>query len=167
MDKIALFIGSVCLLLACKSRQPAPTSQEMTFSADTTAVQAPPQEQPRGGLSFQIEGIVVDESFQPPEKPSNARILKAKIKGDSLYVTFEFGGGCRPHTFRGISRNAFAESMPPQLTLYFEHVSSDMCRALLRKEFAFDLTPARYSGAKEVVLHLTGFEESLLYRYEG
>lgn len=72
------------------------------------------------------------------------------IKGDSLELAVNFGGGCRDHAFVLLADAVWMESYPVQVGVYLSHnANDDACDALLSRVLRFDLTPlkARYASS--------------------
>lgn len=67
----------------------------------------------------------------------------ATIRGNTLTIELEHGGGCAEHDYElFMSPSVFLESFPVQADLHLRHnANGDLCRALIRKELTFDLTP--------------------------
>lgn len=90
-----------------------------------------------------------------PTDPAN--ISAMAIEGDTLRLTVTHGGGCRDHTYQLYTPGAVMKSYPPQMTIHLAHnANGDMCKALLTRELAFDLSPLKkhLGGGNTVVLHL-------------
>ena len=70
-------------------------------------------------------------------------LLGATVRGNTLTIDLQHGGGCAEHEYELImSPGAFLESFPVQASLYLRHnANGDVCRALIRKQLTFDLTP--------------------------
>ena len=88
-------------------------------------------------------------------------IVHAEIQGDDLRLQLRFGGGCAEHDFALVHSGEFRESHPVQTTLTLMHdAHGDMCRALLRREITFDLSPVKqayrraYSEHGVIIVHL-------------
>ena len=68
----------------------------------------------------------------------------ATIVGDTLTVNVSYGGGCRTHQFTLLASDVFLESHPVQLGVSLAHeANDDLCRAWLREDYDFDLTPIK------------------------
>ena len=67
----------------------------------------------------------------------------ATIRENTLTIDLQHGGGCAEHEYElFMSPGGFLESFPVQANLYLRHnANGDVCRALIRKELTFDLTP--------------------------
>jgi hypothetical protein len=95
-----------------------------------------------------------------------ATIRDASIVGDSLTMLVAFGGGCKAHDFKVISNGAMMKSMPPQVNVILSHnAHEDMCEALLTQDVTVSLEPLKQQAMNGgVVIHLKGFEKSLMYQ---
>jgi hypothetical protein len=100
-------------------------------------------------------------------------ITAARIAADSLYLTLQYGGGCRRHEFALLAQSGFMESHPVQLAIAIRHRgNNDMCRALLTREVAFDLKRIRdaYTQGYQtlhgtIILRLRGYTEGIRYDF--
>ena len=87
-------------------------------------------------------------------------IQEAKVSGNTLSLTFAYGGGCDPnHTFDlYIDRNRREDST----TSYFEgrvvFTTKDWCKRLDRKTFCFDLTLFK-NELKSGKIKIRGFKD--------
>lgn len=106
--------------------------------------------------------------------PSDPILIRsAVIRGDSLHIEAEHGGGCGRHGYALIVGPAWMESFPVQIGARLAHdANGDPCRALLRPRLAFSLLPVRDAyrdayGATSatVVIHLHPHGEPLEYRF--
>lgn len=71
-------------------------------------------------------------------------IRSAEVRGDSLYIAAEHGGGCNDHRYGLVIGPTWMESIPVQVDAYVAHeANGDPCDALLRPSFAFSLLPLR------------------------
>jgi len=69
-----------------------------------------------------------------------ARIERAAIEGDQLFVEVAFDGGCSRHRFALHASSAFLESLPPQAVLVLSHdASGEACRDPHAVGLVFDL----------------------------
>jgi hypothetical protein len=94
-------------------------------------------------------------------RSDRADIVEASLRGDLLRVEVSFGGGCAEHDFALVHTGEFMESEPVQTVVNLAHDGhGDMCRALLRRELAFDLGPVKrayrrnYGEHGRLTLHL-------------
>ena len=77
------------------------------------------------------------------------QIAEATITGDTLRVTVTHGGGCRKHEYGFVVYSGWMESHPVQVRAVILHnANGDNCKALLRNELRFDLTPLRNAFAQ-------------------
>jgi hypothetical protein len=83
----------------------------------------------------------IDASHWPRDPVT---INSAVIRGDSLELSVQFGGGCRDHEFGLITNGVFAESYPVQTWVMLVHdANGDRCKALLSRVLRFDLSPLK------------------------
>ena len=90
--------------------------------------------------------VVVEEEGQDRSRwGADPFVLNAAtITGDTLTVNVSYGGGCRTHHLTLVASEGFLESYPVQLRVFLAHDGNgDLCRAWLREEYDFDLTPIK------------------------
>jgi hypothetical protein len=94
----------------------------------------------------------------------NYQINDAFLLESCLYVQLSHSGGCVEHAYALKWNGALAESMPPQAYLHIEHQDGgDMCEALITKDLFFDLNPLLDTPYSQIVIHINGWGESLLW----
>ncbi len=144
-------IATLVLLTACK-----PKKQAVVLEED--------------GLGVMSEMLVGDDNFIEINKdyvgPANGdpfSINAVEVKGDSLYVSVQYSGGCQTHSFKMISNGNFLKSLPPQLPLYLEHKSNgDNCRALKMETLVYDIKPLRSTQTKKVKIFVNDDKEKMV-----
>lgn len=73
-----------------------------------------------------------------------AVIDEAVVDGDTLRLRVTYAGGCRDHEFALYAPPEFEDSPGVALSLYLRHDDrDDPCDAIVHRDLAFDLTPAR------------------------
>ncbi|MGQ0643091.1 MAG: hypothetical protein ACT4P6_20280 [Gemmatimonadaceae bacterium] len=100
-------------------------------------------------------------------------VTSAEVIADTLRLGVQFGGGCATHRFALLLGSAFMESHPVQVHARLAHAAGgDMCKALLTRDVAFDLTPLkqRYrasygAGPAAIVINLVGHATSVRYSF--
>lgn len=94
-------------------------------------------------------------------------LLDARVSGDSLVATVQYGGGSAEHDFTLEGIGVATKSLPRQQMLAVRHdAHGDRARALITEERRFPL--ADWQDPRNTVVHirLEGWEEVLVYRYE-
>ena len=118
--------------------------------------------------------VIITENTNDPRWPADpVTISAAEVKGDSLWMTVSFGGGCRGHSFLLLSDGAWMESYPVQLGVRLAHEdNNDNCKALLSRLLKFDLTPLKvayansYGAAPGIIrINVRGSGASVLYKW--
>ena len=103
--------------------------------------------QPNGSWSLSTwEGqVVITENADGPRWPSDpVTITSAVVKGDTLELWANYGGGCRAQSFLLLSDAAWMESYPVQVGVRLARdAQGDNCKALLSRMLRFDLTPLK------------------------
>ena len=111
-------------------------------------------------------GCSTSRGTQEEAVPAPFTIVDARVDGDSLRTTLQFGGGFRQHTFTLESAGSATKSLPRQQPLRLLHdADGDLGRALLTEERAFDLRPYRDPSQDRIQLWLEGWETKLDYPY--
>lgn len=74
-----------------------------------------------------------------PQLKSDPFVLNELItKGDSVYISVSYSGGCRKHTFEIIWNETFSNTVPPSTGLIVIHdANGDMCEAWITETLAF------------------------------
>lgn len=147
-----ILAGSV----ACQPKKTAVATEQDDLSGMLEAVQ-------------ENKGFIeVDKAYQGPAKGDAFTVNELKIVGDSLYVTVQYSGGCKDHSFKMITHGNFMKSLPPKLPLYLEHnANQDECRALKSEKLAFDLKPLRNPQVKKVKVFVNDAQDkSIDYDYK-
>lgn len=122
-------------------------------------------------LSVQPE-VLISTSDAPTSDPYTFA-GRAFTRGDALYVTVQYGGGCARHQFSLHASHVFMESNPVQAGLAIRHnANGDMCRALLTRDLRFDLTRLKHAWQKSyqqrhgtIILVLRGYPARIRYDF--
>lgn len=109
--------------------------------------------------------VIVDREKAPTDPQASIRLFE--IKGDTLIVEVQYGGGCQPHTFALYTNGSWLKSLPPKATVWLEHTTPepDLCRALITETLKFNIKPLRYAGQPRVIVLMQGSEHSAPYIY--
>jgi hypothetical protein len=87
-------------------------------------------------------------------------LMSARIEGDTLHATVQYGGGCADHEFALLVVPIFLESYPVQMSGSLAHdAKGDPCRALVSSDLRFDLSPIKAAyrsayGVRSDTVHL-------------
>lgn len=110
------------------------------------------------------EVIVSDEFYKnAPQDPF--RFKKVEMKGDSLIVTVEYGGGCGDASFTLVASEAISKSNPPQRNVRLSFKDDDDCEALIKETLIFDLNPLKLEGGSSMIINLMDWDKPLVYIY--
>ena len=98
-------------------------------------------------------------------------IMSAAIKGDILFLSIGYGGGCQTHDFGLCWDGAFAESDPVQASLVLAHdAKGDLCEAYITEEKQLELTSlkkawqdAYQQQSGTIIIHLAGWTDPISY----
>ena len=154
MRRIVLILN----LLACADRSEPTTVPNTIFSETDT----------------RIGQVIITEDADDSRWPSDpVNINAAEVKGDSLWMTVSFGGGCRGHSFLLLADGAWMESYPVQTGVRLSHEdNNDTCKALVTRLLKWDLVPLKEAYARAygptpgiIRINLRGSGSSVLYKW--
>ncbi|NRD19490.1 hypothetical protein HNV08_05480 [Winogradskyella eckloniae] len=111
------------------------------------------------GLDISIDHSAYTES-------DSYAINEVLVENDCITLTIS-GSGCDSANWvmTLIDSGTIAESLPPQRYLKLHLYNNEVCLAFFNKQEQFDLTPLKVEGVNEVLLHIEGFSEPILYTY--
>jgi hypothetical protein len=97
-------------------------------------------------------------------------LISAKVEGDCLVMTLQYGGGCKEHQvdLALISPECGTPPLPPPAFEIRHNANGDVCKALITKEYSFDISGIKESGKTEITFTLSakGSEnKTLTYKY--
>jgi hypothetical protein len=99
-------------------------------------------------------------------------IISAKVDGDCLKLTLQYGGGCKEHQvdLAFIQPECGTPPLPPPTFEIRHNANSDACKALVTKEYNFDLKGIREEGKNKTDFILgigssTGITNTNTYTY--
>lgn len=118
--------------------------------------------------------VIITEDADDARWPSDPVTIKAaEVKGDSLWMTVSFGGGCRGHSFLLLADGAWMESYPVQTGVRLAHEdNNDNCKALVTRLLKWDLVPLKQAYARAygpasgmIRINLRASGPSVLYKW--
>ena len=79
-------------------------------------------------------------------------VLDVQLNGDCLVLTLQYGGGCAEHEVDLALIQPFCGTPPlPPATFDIRHnAHGDACKALINKEYSFDISGIREEGKRSV-----------------
>jgi len=99
-------------------------------------------------------------------------IISAKVDGDCLKLTLQYGGGCKEHQvdLAFIQPECGTPPLPPPTFEIRHNANGDACKALVTKEYSFDLKGIREEGKNKIDFILgigssTGITNTNTYTY--
>lgn len=135
--------------LECTTTEPCPTHEYKTFSNSCDA------ENSLASIAFTGEcntlentavfgqpPVIIVEPEAMPKVEKVINVIYSSIESDILTVELEYGG-CGSQHFDLYIDNFFMESNPVQATAKFSPQVEDYCKALIRSEHNYDLTPLK------------------------
>jgi len=72
-------------------------------------------------------------------------LISAKVEGDCLVLTLQYGGGCKEHQIdlALIQPECGTPPLPPPTFEIRHNANDDVCKALITKEYSFDISGIR------------------------
>lgn len=99
-------------------------------------------------------------------------LISAKIDGDCLVLTLQYGGGCKDHQIdlALILPECGTPPLPPPTFEIRHNANNDVCKALITKEYSFDISGIREEGKNKTdfILHTrnaSGITSANTYTY--
>lgn len=99
-------------------------------------------------------------------------IIKAKVDGDCLVLTLQYGGGCKEHQvdLALILPECGTPPLPPPTFEIRHNANGDACKSLVTKDYSFDISGIREEGKNKIDFILgvgssTGISNSATYTY--
>jgi len=164
MKNTLIYFSAILLFLStaegCKKNKVIAKADDSKI--DTASQTA---EQPMNKLP--LRKINTDQVYTWPGMVDLFTIEQLIVKGDTLFVMVNYGGGCEQHDFTMNTNMMWLKSNPPQLNLFMEHnAHGDKCRAVIKETLAFDITPIKYKekGAVRLIIN-ENREGAVLYQY--
>jgi hypothetical protein len=146
---------------------PHPTSPPHDTPTPATPCPTQPPHQAAAPVVVVPRGIELDAWYH-----DGVQIRAVTVTGDTLALTVSYGGGCVHHDLWLVASGLLMESAPPQADLFLSHNAyGDACRAIIRRDLAFDLAPLKRTatgGAAAhgtLILRLRGWPEGIRYDY--
>jgi hypothetical protein len=94
-------------------------------------------------------------------------ILDLLIIDNCIHMLIEVAMACSGATWvvKLVDSGEIIDSNPPQRNLIVSFKNNEQCTAVIRKEFAFDITELQVSSHNKVYLTIVNTEDSILYEY--
>ena len=109
--------------------------------------------------------IIVDNNLFTNAPNDSFNFVDIEIIQNCLKFTIEYGGGCGDIELKLISSEMVMESNPPQIDVRFSLKDEDNCKANIRKEILFNLTPIHELINNQVILNIKNWDEAILYSF--
>lgn len=109
--------------------------------------------------------VIIDEGLYANAPADPLEIIDLSIVNDSLKIKFS-AGGCNGSSWevKLIDSGAILESFPVQRNLRLSLKNEELCKAIVFKEIAFDISKLQVKGSK-IQLNVTNSNNSVLYEY--
>ena len=110
--------------------------------------------------------VIIEPELYNSAPNDDFKFRDIEIAGDCLKVTIEYGGGCGNVDVKLIDAGVVMESNPVQRNVRVSFKDDDFCKALIVKEFSFDLTSIRVVGDHRVSLNISNWNGGgILYTF--
>ncbi|MDN5214654.1 hypothetical protein QQ020_21420 [Fulvivirgaceae bacterium BMA12] len=116
--------------------------------------------------------IIIDPDNCTPVIDPGLIIENATVEQNQLKLTIRYGGGCGTVENKLLTCGYFMESNPVQLAVALSHKDNDPCKALVKKQLDFDLSPLAdlyninyVEQDRVIILRLSGYDEALRYKF--
>ncbi|WP_425392866.1 hypothetical protein [Ekhidna sp.] len=108
--------------------------------------------------------VIIDEALYAQTQTNNYTITEASIEGDVLRITIQ-SSGCDGSLWKAklVDSGAIAESYPVQRFAKVSLTNTEMCDAIVTRNFTFDITPLRVED--QLYLNLEGWNDQLHYDF--
>lgn len=119
-----------------------------------------------------IKYVELNYSNYNSPKTDPLTIISTKIDGDCLVLMLQYGGGCKEHQIdlALIQPECGTPPLPPPTFEIRHNANDDMCKALITKEYSFDISGIRENGKNKTdfILHTrnaSGITSANTYTY--
>ena len=101
-----------------------------------------------------VKELSFRKKVSPVKEQLFFEIMDAKIKGDTLFASVRYGGGCGTHRFELLT-DGQQQDGENYLQLYLLHEGKDKCRALQYEDLEFSIAPlkGKYKAPLEIKLN--------------
>lgn len=107
----------------------------------------------------EIENVILKTELNISEIKPNYKIDSIAINKDILSVFVNYSGGCQKHKFELLFNGMYAKSLPPQATLYLNHISNDdLCKKLIFQEVRFNIASVLNEKYTEIYITVGEFK---------
>jgi len=100
-------------------------------------------------------------------------IIDVKFNGDCLMLTLQYGGGCKEHQIdlAFIQPECGTPPLPPPTFEIRHDANDDACKALITKEYSFDISGIKEKGKSQTdfilnIKNSSGVLENTTYTYK-
>jgi len=100
-------------------------------------------------------------------------LISAKVDGDCLLLTLQYGGGCKEHQvdLALILPECGTPPLPPPTFEIRHNANNDACKALITKDYNFDISGIREKGKSQTEFILntknsSGIGQNTTYTYK-
>ena len=119
-----------------------------------------------------IKYIELNYSNYNSLKTDPLSFISAKIDGDCLVLTLQYGGGCKEHQIdlALIQSECGTPPLPPPTFEIRHNANDDVCKALITKEYSFDISGIRENGKHKtdfilIIRNASGITSTNTYTY--
>ena len=118
------------------------------------------------GSEIKYPKVEINENYDISNMGARYNLSGVEVDKDVMTMFVSYSGGCKDHDFFLVSKNEYAKSLPPQLTLYLEHDNKgDACRELKQDTLMFNISRARYPNQTKIILKIYNTDVTTTYEY--
>lgn len=113
-----------------------------------------------------VDNLIVQKGFVSPTDNDPISINSISIEENILKLEVEYSGGCEKHEYKLYFDGNYKKSMPPKASFILVHDNKgDQCRSIVTETLTFDISPAQYTGQKEMMVSVEGLMNEVSYKY--
>ncbi len=120
---------------------------------------------PIANNDYTASSVIVNKDLYATAPSDYLEVIALSIDNDSLRIMFS-SGGCNGNTWdvKLIDSSSILESFPVQRNLRLSLKNKELCKAIVFKEMAFDISKLQVEGGK-IQLNITNSNKRILYEY--
>ena len=106
--------------------------------------------------------IVLKEGGNAQASALPYAVQQAEVRGDSLYLSISYAGGCGKEEIDLVWNGTAMKSMPPQMNVWLQIDQSTACETVALKQLVFDLAPLT-KGHEKAIIRLKNYPDRIVY----
>jgi len=167
---LAILTTTHCLFVSCVSKKTASEPQNEPTVEESAVISSPQQDpgnvikQPPVEQTTKVRARIGEFA-----KESDPLIIDTVvIKGNTLFIHVQYGGGCTTHEFEVVGSPMLAKSYPPIRSLQLIHrANNDLCLAMVQAVIEVnieDVVELAKEG-REIYFSLEGWQQRIHHTY--